>query len=310
MTSDLANSLPASFKARIIELYGDRGMGWLKHLPALIEYAESHWSIKVMQPFEGLSYNYVAPAIKSDGSELVLKIGVPNPELMTEIDALRIIDGDGMVRLIDSDPDQGMLLLERLMPGTSLDTLRDDQTATSIAGQIMRRIKKPIPEAHSFPTVADWVKGFQRLRAEFDGSTGPFPEELVDLAENLAKDFISSMQNLVLLHGDLHHANILSAEREPWLALDPKGVIGEAEVEVGAFLRNPMPDIVENPQVGKILDRRLNQFSAELGFDRGRLVGWGLVLAVLSAWWSYEDHGHGWEPSLFIAELLEAQQRS
>ena len=122
----------------------------------------------------------------------------------------------------------------------------------------------------------------------------------------LFAELIGSMGAPVLLHGDLHHENILAAEREPWLALDPKGVVGEAEYEVGALLRNRLPEQLAAPETGRILARRVAQLAEELGFDRTRLRGWGLAQAVLSAWWSYEDHGHGWEGAMVVAEHLSA----
>jgi streptomycin 6-kinase len=108
------------------------------------------------------------------------------------------------------------------------------------------------------------------------------------------------------LHGDLHHGNILAAERQPWLALDPKGMIGEAAYEVGALLRNPMPRLLRESQPGRILARRVDQLAEALGFDRSRLLGWGTAQAVLAGWWSYEDHGHGWEPWIACADFLAA----
>jgi streptomycin 6-kinase len=148
----------------------------------------------------------------------------------------------------------------------------------------------------------------KRLRERFDGGCGPFPPMLVETAEALFAELIESMDEAVLLHGDLHHENILSAERQPWLALDPKGLVGEPAYEVGALLRNPWPRLLDEPDPGRILDRRLDQLAEELGFDRGRLLGWGLAQAVLSAWWSFESHGHGWEFAIGCAELLAALQ--
>jgi streptomycin 6-kinase len=110
----------------------------------------------------------------------------------------------------------------------------------------------------------------------------------------------------VLLHGDLHHHSILSAERQPWLALDPKGVVGEPAYEVGAFLRNPLPWLLDQPDPRRVMARRLDQLAGDLGFDRARLLSWGLAQAVLSAWWSFWDHRHGWEGGLACAELLAA----
>lgn len=140
------------------------------------------------------------------------------------------------------------------------------------------------------------------------GGTGPFPGVLVKTAETLFAELSGSMAEAVLLHGDLHYANILAAERRPWLALDPKGVVGEPAYEVGALLRNPMPELLTQRQPGRILKRRADQLAEELGFDRARLLGWGLVQAVLAAWWSVEDRGHGWEPWIACAELLAVLQ--
>ena len=142
------------------------------------------------------------------------------------------------------------------------------------------------------------------MRERYGGGTGPLPEALVDRAERLFAELLASMSGLVVLHGDLHHFNILAAERQPWLAIDPKGVVGEPEYEVGAFLRNPTPDLLSNPHAGWILSRRLDQFSEELSFDRERLRNWGMAQAVLSAWWSIEDHGYGGEEAIAFAELL------
>jgi len=99
------------------------------------------------------------------------------------------------------------------------------------------------------------------------------------------------MAESVLLHGDLHQDNILSAEREPWLAVDPKGVIGEPVFETGALLRNFWPDILSIPNPKSLMARRIDQLSAELGFDRERIYDWGFSQAVLSVLWSIEDKG-------------------
>jgi len=116
------------------------------------------------------------------------------------------------------------------------------------------------------------------------------------------------MREPVLLHGDLHHDNILAAERQPWLAIDPKGLVGEPEYEVGALLRNPMPGLLAIPHPERVLARRLDILAESLGFDRDRLRAWGLAQAVLAAWWSIEDHGQGWETWIACAALLDRLQ--
>ena len=92
------NTVPRDFARTIVELYGAEGVEWLERLPSLLADCERRWALTVLPPFEPLSYNYVAPAVRADGADVVLKVGVPNSELLTEIEALRLYDGRGIVR--------------------------------------------------------------------------------------------------------------------------------------------------------------------------------------------------------------------
>ena len=143
------------------------------------------------------------------------------------------------------------------------------------------------------------------MRTKFDGGTGPFDAKLVETAESLFTDLLASTDKPVLLHGDLHHFNILSAGGG-WLAIDPKGVVGEPAYEVGALLRNPTPHIFNEPELGRITARRLDILAEALVLDRERLRQWSLVQAVLSAWWGYEDGGDeaDWQPTMYLASVL------
>lgn len=288
----------------IIEVHGARGASWWKELPDLLEQCARRWSLTLLSPFENLSYNYVAPAVRADGGEVVLKVGVPHPELLSEMEALRHYDGRGSVRLLDADKAWGALLLERIRPGAMLVTIEDDETATHIAAGVMQELWRPPPEEHAFRSVADWAAGLQRLRDEFDGGAGPFPPGLVSLAEGLFVELLASMDAPVVLHGDLHHYNILAAERRPWLAIDPKGITGEPAYEVGAWLRNPVPQIAGWPDLERVLEHRVAVLAEVLGFERQRLLAWGTAQAVLSAWWSYEDEGIYQESMVACARCL------
>ncbi len=297
--------IPDTFAQTIFELYQDEGKAWLEGLPALLGQCQKRWSLTIEAPYE-LSYNYVAPAVTSRGTKVVLKVGVPNPELLTEIAALGHFNGRGMVQLLDADPELGLLLLEQLEPGNPLFELEDDEEAIRIAAQVMGQFWRTVPSTpnNPFPTVARWAVGLRRLREHFNGGTGPFSSLLIEKAETLFEELLPTMAEPVLLHGDLHHWNILSAKRQPWLALDPKGIIGEPAYEVGALLRNPMPHILEQDDPTKILARRVKLLAQELGFAEERILGWGIAQAVLSAWWSYEDHGYGWETAVGCATIL------
>jgi streptomycin 6-kinase len=303
----MTGDIPARFVRAMFELHGDAGQVWLDELPTRIADYERRWAIHVEQPFANLSYNYVAPAVRTDGSQVILKLGVPHPELATEIAALRLCDGHGSARLIEADTEGGALLIERLLPGTMLLDLADDDEATRIAALVMRALWRPAPPAPedaAFPTAARWASGLQRLRAHFDGGTGPLPVDMVERAEALFAELLASSGAPMLLHGDLHHQNILAAERASWLAIDPKGLIGEAEYEVGALMRNPLPRLHNLPDVTATLARRFAILAETLNFDRQRMIAWSYAQAVLSAWWHIEDHGHGWEPTSALAERL------
>jgi len=202
------------FAATITSLSPDTGPQWLERLPALITECEQAWSIKAMTPFEPLSFNWVAPAVRADGTEVILKLGVPHPELASEIEALLLYDGGGCVRLLEVDRGRGALLLERLKPGLSLLSVADDDEATRIAARVMRRVWHPAPPDHAFPTVHRWAKGLVRMRDHSGGTTGPLPTPLVEKAEGLFRELLDSMDRSMLLHGDSHHGNILSAERQ------------------------------------------------------------------------------------------------
>ena len=299
-------AVPAGLARTLGEVYGEAGREWLGRFPALVAHCELRWGLTIGPPLPQLSYNLVAPARREDGTEVILKLGVPNRELTSEAHALRLFDGRGAVQLVDADPDLGVLLLERLTPGTSLLDAVGDEEATSIAAGVMRQLWRPAPAEHPFRSVADWTSGLRKLRPRFGGTTGPLPAHLVERAEAVLAELLDSMAEPVVLHGDLHHANILAAQRQPWLAIDPKGLVGEPAYEVGPLLQNPLPQLLEAPDPPAIEARRVRQLAAELGFEPERIAAWGFAQAVLSAWWSIEDHGYGWEGAIACAEILAA----
>ncbi len=285
------------------DVFGEDGRRWAAELPRLIEEFAGRWGLRVGPPFE-LSYNYAAPATRPDGTHVVLRLGCPRPEFDAEFEALRVYDGRGCVRLLDGDRARGAMLLERLLPGHTLATVEDDDRATMIAAGLMAELRFAPNAGHRFPTTQDWIRGLEKLRAQFGGGTGPFSADLVDRAERLSAELHASAAPAVLLHGDLHHYNILAAERAPWLIIDPQGVVGEPAYETGALLRNPLPQVYAWPDFAERTARRVAILAERLGEDRRRIAGWGLAQAVLSAWWTMEESGSPDEPALRLAEVL------
>jgi streptomycin 6-kinase len=297
--------IPPDFTAHMIELYGESGGVWLARLPAILADCAARWQLTLQRPFP-LSYNYVTAATRADGEPVVLKVGYPNPELLAEIAALRHYNGRGVCRLLAADEAQGALLLERVLPGVTLDTVPDDEAATAVAAQVMQQLWQPAPTHYPFPDLAQWTAALLRLRPHFGGGTGPFPARLVDTAVALRAELLADDVTAVLLHGDFHHYNVLTAQRQPWLVIDPKGVIGDPAYEPASLLYNPIQTFPYRPDMPRLLRRRLDILAEILSIDRARLLRWGIVQNVLSVWWSVADNESGWEPVLRIGEALLA----
>ncbi len=307
-------------------LYGAFGRAateeWIARLPRLLALAASRWDLEPGAPLPGLSYNYVCSAtllpsprmgrapsasfqkgFARAGSEGILKIGIPNRELTSEIECLRAWGGMPFrptARLLESDPENGLLLLERLRPGANLTSIPDDDRAAAIAADVMARIWIPAPEKHNFLLLKDWFDGLNGLRPRFDGGTGKFPKRLVEAAEGLIRELFAEEETW-LIHGDCHHYNILSHGSE-WRVIDPKGVVGAREYEVAPFLLNPLYS--PRPNIKRETLRRLDIFSERLGLDRQRLWAWAVAHSVLSAWWDLQKDGTGGEFAIACGEAF------
>jgi len=299
---------PRGCAAKVIDIHGDVGREWLERLPATISQCAERWSLDILPPFEGLSYSYVAPATTADGMQVVVKAGVPGEELTREIAALRVFDGDGTVRLLDADTGLGVMLLERLEPGESLAEVESDEELTRAAASVMQQVWTPAPADHSFASVSEWAAGLGKLGEHFGGGYGPFPQDMVDAALSLFAQLLDPGSDRTLIHGDPHPQNILSAQRMPWLAIDPKGVVGEPLYDVATFAGS-LPRLPAESDQKRFLVRRVDQLADELDLDPRLIAEWGIAQSVLSGWWSFEDHGGGWEWGFARARLFESLQK-
>ena len=295
-------NLPPAFVNNVTAAFGDPGLRYLAALPDLLAEAAHRWDLTPGKPFL-LSYNYVCPVTRADGTPAVLKIGVPNRELNSEIKTLRVYSGQGACRLLEADADQGLLLLEHLQPGTMLATLKDDDRATEIAAEVMQAIQRPVPKGDGFLSLREWFDELKGLRPRFGGGTGPFPEKTVEIVEGLVRGLFAEDRPQVLLHGDFHHFNILLSERG-WLVIDPKGVAGPAEYEIGPLLLNPWGEMPDETEAIQRTQRRIAILAERLGFDRQRLWAWAICHSLLSTWWDMAEDGSGGEYSRAWTEIF------
>ena len=291
--------------ATITGVYGERGREWLAAAPGLIRDAADRWGVTLGEPFPNLTYNFVAEAALADGTPAVLKAGVPAKEVLGEIEALRHFDGRGAVRLLEADPAGAVLLLERAIPGTTLDHLDDDDEETRIAASVMQRLWTPAPAEHGLTPLADLFGAFDRLRSRYDGATGPIPADLIERSETLVAGLLRTAPAPVVFHGDFHHHNVLLGAGGEWRVIDPPGAIGDPAAEPGMFLCNPHDRINATADLAALMGRRIAIFAEELGIDRARIIGWGVAWATMSACWHDEDNTGGEAYAIRCARALE-----
>lgn len=216
---------------------------------------------------------------------VVLKITKQRGDEWHSGDVLRAFNGDGTVRIYESEP--GAVLLERLNPGHELVELvrrGEDEAAIKILVEVMRQMAHHTPPVHC-PTVFDWCRGFDRY---LNTSDDQVPNNLVREASALYSSLASSQKQTMLLHGDLQHYNVLFDSSRGWVAIDPKGLVGEQDYEVGSILRNPVeqPNFFVSPAV---IQRRLRTLTDALNLNYQRALQWSFAQAVLSAIWTIED---------------------
>jgi streptomycin 6-kinase len=177
--------------------------------------------------------------------------------------------------------------LERVVPGESLVGY-DDDVATAELAMAMQSMWRPVPEGCTLPTLA------QECLPLFSADL-----ELAPQARQVFKELLASSPDPVVLHGDLHHGNLLRGA-DGWVAIDPHGVTGDPAYDVGPLLLNPW-----GSDVAHLTARRLDILTTVLGIDLDRLRAWGFVRAVLSAAWTLEDRELVDERVLGVAASLQ-----
>ena len=211
----------------------------------------------------------------AEGEQAVLKVQDPHRESEHEAAALELWDGDGAIRLLDSEPDEDALLLERCVPGTPLSAA-GGEAALDVFVELLPRLWKPA--GAPFGTLAAealwWSASLSETWERFDR---PFERRLLDSALEALIELPGTQGEQVMLHQDLHGDNVLAAQREPWLAIDPKPLVGEREFGIAP--------IVRSRELGHsrrdVLDR-FDRLVSELGLDRERARGWTIGQTI--AW--------------------------
>jgi streptomycin 6-kinase len=247
-----------------------------------VEKQLSIWELRVSgSPFPGGTAALVLPVTRADGTNAVLKLIDPADEqLRHEHAALRAFDGDGAVRLLDAAPDGGALLLERLEPGLPLETHSDRDAVVTIVCGLMRRIWRPAPADHPFPTASELARRWQReLPTGYERAERPFARRLIDAAVSACDELAEPDHEPVIGNRDIHLGNVLSAQREPWLLIDPQPVAAEPAFDVAYLFQDLLTDRPAAAEARTTLDR----LAAELDVSGQRVRLWLLVRCVDNA---------------------------
>ncbi|MCX4658789.1 aminoglycoside phosphotransferase family protein [Streptomyces uncialis] len=296
MSTLKAVEVPSSLAASYAGNFGAPGTAWIAGLPALAAGLMDRWELERDGPPGAGEASLVLPVLRGDGSRAVLKLQMAREESAAALVGLRAWNGDGMVRLLDHDPASSAMLLERLDGVRSLASVEDDDTATGILAALLARlVSVPAPE------------GLRSLAGIAAGMLEQVPRAVTALADpaerRLLRGWASAVAELAgepgdrLLHWDLHHDNVLAAEREPWLAIDPEPLAGDPGFDLWPALDSRWDDLVAKGDPSPVVRRRFDQLTETVGLDRQRAAGWTLGRLLQNSLWDIEDGATALDPS-------------
>jgi len=288
--------IPQRLAENQVRIHGEAGSHWLRQLPGIADDVAKRWRLSLDPPFTTGFVDYVAPVRRAGGSAAVLKLCFHDAEFLSQEAALRAFEGRASIRLLDADLAQGALLLERLDPGQPLSKLNDDTAEMHTAAEIMRQLWQAPATDPTFLHLERWV-----TEANLPGSLPLQKRSLpwIEQALRHAGELLQEPADDRLLHGDLHFDNILSSQRG-WLAIDPKGIVGDPTWEIAPLLFNNLDAAGDAWRA--LVRRRIDQLCDELSLDRERAYAISAARSLQSRFWSLRDDS---EPSAgFIKRAL------
>jgi streptomycin 6-kinase len=260
---------------------------WLARASRLSDDLIDEWRLRVDGPTSSGSCAMVVPVRTEDDRAGVLKLSWPHWEAETEHLALRAWQGEGAVELWRADPRRFALLLERARPDRDLHAL-DVLEACEVVACLYRRLHRtPLPQTRRLSDLCrEWI---DRLPPLFEANL--ISRRFVNQAERLMRDLADDPQtDAALIHSDLHFFNVLAAEREPWLVIDPKPLAGDPAYEVAPLLWNRWDEAMTAASPRQALLDRLFTVVDGAGLDEDRVRDWIVVREVCNVLWTLEEH--------------------
>jgi streptomycin 6-kinase len=294
-------NLPKPFKTTIESIYGRDGETWLAGLGERIETLAGLWDFRDVRIVPNLTFNFIATVTrKADGQPAVLKICPAGRSLQPEVQWLEHYKNVA-ANVFAFDQNQDAFLMEYCDPCTSLKDFLDqngDEAATRQLCQVIKKIQKKQDDESSFKHLSELIPDLHSLK-------GIAPQRLYSKALGLFFQLTHDRSGDVLLHGDLHHDNILLHDTG-WKVIDPHGYIGDPVAETGVQMYNPVGDLPKGAALATHIDRRIHVLSEELGYDVDRIQAWCFCITMLSAAWNVEDFGSQAERELEIATTIDS----
>ncbi|CAL9641278.1 hypothetical protein SUDANB60_06309 (plasmid) [Streptomyces sp. enrichment culture] len=283
-----AVEVPQSLAVSYARGFGEEGRAWIAGLPALAAEFLDRWELKRDGAVGAGEASLVLPVLRRNGTRAVLKLQMPREETTAALIGLRTWNGDGMVRLLDHDPETSTMLLERLNAARTLTSVEDDDTAMGILAELQARLVR-VPAPQGLRSLGD-------ITAEMLEKVPTAVEALADRADRqLLRGWASALAELAdepgdrMLHWDLHYDNVLAAQREPWLAIDPEPLAGDPGFDLWPALDSRWDDVVMKNGALRVVRRRFDLLTEVLGLDRARATGWTLGRLLQNSLWDIED---------------------
>ncbi len=287
-----------TFKKNIINIYGKLGEKWLSNLNQTIKILRNFWLLKEIKPVENLTYNFVVKALNNENIPVILKICCDKKIFNEELKALKYFNGYGSVALYDYNSEYNAFLLQQAIPGTTLESLYPDKlefVMDFFLSTIAKLHDHSLQKKHQFYSISHWLKSIDNIKSNI------IPPLLVTKAIKLKNNLLASMKNQKVLHGDLHLDNILQ-NKMVWLAIDPKGIIGDTEFEIAAFNfidKNELENISST-----LFLERIEKIADKAKLSPQRIKDWTFIRLILSAAWSMEDKSNP-SKAIKLAKLLD-----
>ncbi|MFG1816644.1 aminoglycoside phosphotransferase family protein [Kribbella sp. NPDC049174] len=279
--------IPEAFARSTIDREGEAGAAWLAELPGILADLLERWEcVRDGEVVHG-QVGVIVPVLAPDPA--VIKLSFPHPGNVHEPDAFAAWGGDGAVLLYERDDERFAMLLERAHHST-LGELGDGDEIAAVSGQLSRRLSIPAPAR--LPRLADRADGWaEELRQGVADFPGAVPAAAVDAALAVV-DELGREQPDLLMHGDFHARNILRGEREPWLAVDPKGYVGDPAYDGATMLKPRALALIESEDLMMTLRHEVNVFAEAAELDPERVRRWAHFQAVQAAFHG-RRHGFG-----------------